>query len=146
MTYELILNPDGTLVTAIKCLRCGLVSHHPRDMEELYCGHCHQFHVREAEPGAKQLSDRMICLYCQEPVDDDELEHMRMHKACMFRSVAGSVAHIERRCGCYVPGSAEGDPPGMTLRQAAEAAVDTWRRKQLTKLRKTEAYERHIRN
>lgn len=31
--------------TAILCLRCGLVSHHPKDISELYCGHCHQYHV-----------------------------------------------------------------------------------------------------
>jgi hypothetical protein len=92
------------------------------------------------------------CEYCQEPLEADELDHgavkaMRMHKACMFRAVGGSVAHLERRCDCYVPGSTEGDPPGMTLRQAAQAAVDTFRRLNRFTLReRADAYERHIRN
>jgi hypothetical protein len=29
----------------IKCLRCGFTSHHPKDVSEKYCGHCHQFHA-----------------------------------------------------------------------------------------------------
>jgi hypothetical protein len=44
----------------------------------------------------------------------------------LFRAVAGSVAHLERRCGCFVAGSTEGDPPGMTKRQAALAAWAYW--------------------
>lgn len=38
-TYEL-LDED----TAIKCYLCGLVSHHPKDVEQRYCGKCHFFH------------------------------------------------------------------------------------------------------
>lgn len=33
-----IESPDG-----YKCPRCLLVSHHPKDIENRYCGHCHQF-------------------------------------------------------------------------------------------------------
>jgi len=40
-----------------------------------------------------------------------------------LRLVIGSVAHLERRCCCYVPGSTEDDPPHMTPRQAARAAL-----------------------
>lgn len=29
---------------AIKCLTCGLTSHHPQDVAERYCGNCHVFH------------------------------------------------------------------------------------------------------
>jgi hypothetical protein len=47
-----------------------------------------------------------------------------MHVECVYRAVAGSVAHIEQRCSCYVPGSTEGDPPGLTKRQAAKAALE----------------------
>jgi hypothetical protein len=44
--------------------------------------------------------------------------------------VIGSVAHIERRCGCYVSGSMEGDPPEATRREAARAALNAWQRQQ----------------
>jgi hypothetical protein len=42
--------------------------------------------------------------------------------------VVGSVAHLERRCSCYVPGATEGDPDGLTRRAAAEAAVQAFMR------------------
>jgi hypothetical protein len=29
---------------AIRCRRCLRVSHHPRDVEDRYCGYCHAFH------------------------------------------------------------------------------------------------------
>lgn len=37
--------PDGKSIT---CHRCGLTSHHPKDVEHRYCGRCHIFH--EATP------------------------------------------------------------------------------------------------
>ena len=39
MTYEIL---DGG--RAIKCLKCGMVSHNPNDVEKRYCGMCHNFH------------------------------------------------------------------------------------------------------
>lgn len=30
---------------AIRCPRCGWVSHNENDVAEKYCGHCHQFHA-----------------------------------------------------------------------------------------------------
>lgn len=30
--------------TAFKCRRCGLISHHPEDVANHYCGQCHAFH------------------------------------------------------------------------------------------------------
>ena len=35
-TYQIVENG-----TAIKCLRCDRTSYHPKDVEHLYCGHCH---------------------------------------------------------------------------------------------------------
>ena len=29
---------------SITCPRCGARSHHPKDIQERYCGRCHQFH------------------------------------------------------------------------------------------------------
>jgi hypothetical protein len=45
------------------------------------------------------------------------------HLNCFMRQTIGSVAHQLKQCRCYVPGSTEEDPPGMTKRQAADAAV-----------------------
>lgn len=39
MTYEIINNG-----AAIKCLVCGMTSYNTNDIEQKYCGHCHQFH------------------------------------------------------------------------------------------------------
>lgn len=29
---------------SIRCLVCGLASHNPNDVANLYCGNCHKFH------------------------------------------------------------------------------------------------------
>lgn len=31
----------------ITCRRCGMTSWHPKDVENLYCANCHQFHNRD---------------------------------------------------------------------------------------------------
>ena len=70
----------------------------------------------------------MICAYCTEPVLDTEDyvdgASQRFHRECMFRAVAGSAAHLLHECTCY--GGTREDPPGMTLRQAAVLAYDTF--------------------
>jgi hypothetical protein len=38
-TYELLAHGG-----AIKCLRCGMVSHNLNDVAQLYCANCHRFH------------------------------------------------------------------------------------------------------
>jgi ribosomal protein S27AE len=35
------INAQGTAIT---CLRCGLESFNPNDVQFLYCGQCHKFH------------------------------------------------------------------------------------------------------
>lgn len=47
------------------------------------------------------------CAICAEPLLEDDFdghyemnEHQTAHLACMIRSVAGSVAHQQRRCSC----------------------------------------------
>ena len=69
----------------------------------------------------------LLCGFCGEPIDGPECplqgSPQHLHQECGIRLVIGSVAHLERRCGCYVAGSEEGDPPHLTLRQAAHAAV-----------------------
>jgi ribosomal protein L37E len=41
MTYRLVQS-GGTV--GIQCQRCGLISWHPVDVQELYCPRCHVFH------------------------------------------------------------------------------------------------------
>jgi hypothetical protein len=82
-----------------------------------------------------------ICRWCAEPVDDgpdltsapfaESARRNGMHPECMFRACAGSVAHIEQRCSCFVPGSTAGDDPRLTERQQAEASVACWRKVKL---------------
>jgi hypothetical protein len=43
--YDLIVNREtGRLVVGIRCQTCGLVSYHPKDVSERYCGKCKTFH------------------------------------------------------------------------------------------------------
>lgn len=75
------------------------------------------------------------CLHCAEPVlptDRHELsvtldpkggliEERKVHWECAARAVLGSVGHQKGECSCH-GGTAE-DPPGMTRREAAQAAL-----------------------
>lgn len=78
----------------------------------------------------------MICSYCEEEIiTGDAVEYLNggqvaLHKNCEMRAIIGSVAHVEHRCSCFVPGSTESDPPGMTRREAANAAVKLWQEQQ----------------
>jgi hypothetical protein len=68
------------------------------------------------------------CLYCGEsvlPWDDQRDTNdgaLIWHAECLMRQIVGSVGHQMRRCHCY--GGSEGDPPGMTRREAAKAAAE----------------------
>jgi hypothetical protein len=72
-----------------------------------------------------------ICFYCDEPIAPTDSGVIYpdgdcCHKNCHLRGVIGSLAHVEHRCACYVPQSDEEDPPGLTKRQAANAAVEAY--------------------
>lgn len=43
LAYRLDEGEGGT--TTITCQRCGMTSHHPDDVANLYCGNCKQFHA-----------------------------------------------------------------------------------------------------
>lgn len=43
------------------------------------------------------------------------------HYECHARSIVGSLGHQQRRCSCY--GGTQEDPPEMTVREAAKAAL-----------------------
>jgi len=77
------------------------------------------------------------CARCEEPIEPGEEQggiQYPMHPECFFRTVMGCVAHIERRCSCFVPGSHDHDPEGMTLREGARAAVKAWEKRERRKL------------
>lgn len=72
------------------------------------------------------------CQWCgetglDEPPPKGLIPFLTMHPECMFRSIMGSVTHIEQRCSCFVPGADETDPPGMSRREAARAALAAWK-------------------
>lgn len=74
----------------------------------------------------------MTCNWCHETVTATDTFYQYAngpiaHRNCALRQVIGSVAHLERRCGCYVSGASDGDPDGLTRRQAATLAVQRWR-------------------
>jgi hypothetical protein len=72
------------------------------------------------------------CVHCRERlVVGDEIVvmnngEMLMHRNCALRGVVGSAAHILKICSCYVPGSTESDPPELSVREAANFAVELW--------------------
>lgn len=72
------------------------------------------------------------CIFCEEPIDVADAGFIDppgvSHYACFMRQIIGSVAHIEKRCGCYVKDALELDDPNLTVRQAAEAAVAAYER------------------
>lgn len=73
----------------------------------------------------------MKCKWCDEEMtkrDFPPADGPYMHYECAARAVIGSVGHIEGRCTCY--GGTEEDPPGLTRREAAKAALGAFRYKQ----------------
>ncbi len=70
-----------------------------------------------------------ICLHCDEKIGEDDEGEMiftstgerPIHRECLLRTVIGSVGHQKKTCSCY--GGSEEDPPNVTKREAAIAAV-----------------------
>lgn len=56
------------------------------------------------------------------------------HLDCFLRQIYGSVGHQLQMCSCY--GGTTEDPPGMTKREAARAAVQVYERKIRPRLEK----------
>ena len=75
----------------------------------------------------------MDCAYCNEPIATDRdamfdtLPGHRvgnMHRECGVRTFMGSAAHQLRECSCF--GGAREDPPGVSLRDGARLAYETY--------------------
>jgi hypothetical protein len=77
----------------------------------------------------------LICAHCDEEItgrpemiphiDGDGLTERYYHRACRQRLIIGGLNHLLGRCTCC-GGAEPPDPPEMTRRQAAIAAVNAW--------------------
>lgn len=68
----------------------------------------------------------VICDWCGEQMRSGDLVHLLvpfMHHACTVRAIMGSIGHLEGKCACFVAGSTDDDPPGISKRAAAELVV-----------------------
>lgn len=93
--------------------------------------------------------DGAVCSYCDEAIREGDygvvasvVENMKVavggqlavelcyfaeHQECMLRQVVGSVGHQKHLCSCDGGPGLMDDPPGMTLREAARAALRLFR-------------------
>lgn len=86
--------------------------------------------MKDPETDPRPFAD--ICPFCNEPIAptdrlDNTIQNVRVHWECGFRAVMGGVNHIRKICTCC-GGTDDPDPPGMTRREAARAALDEWLR------------------
>lgn len=77
---------------------------------------------------------RMVCSWCDEPIALDENGFIEdevavgqevadvWHHECYLRVIHGGVNHQAQLCTCY-GGTLDSDPPEMTRREAARAAM-----------------------
>jgi hypothetical protein len=68
-----------------------------------------------------------VCVWCEELIDEHDSGIVYAngpvaHRDCFLRQVIGGVNHIRGCCTCH-GGTEPPDPPEMTRREAAEAAV-----------------------
>lgn len=82
------------------------------------------------------MNDTPDCFRCHEPVltggewttyfDGKVGRLVALHRECATRSLIGGLNHLMGRCTCC-GGTAPPDPPEMTKREAAIAAVNYWK-------------------
>lgn len=70
------------------------------------------------------------CIWCREGYEPDDCgvryaNGPTSHYECFFRQTIGGVNHILGKCWCC-GGQEDPDPPGMSVREAAKAAVRLW--------------------
>lgn len=80
---------------------------------------------------------KMFCAHCREEIVSGDRHRdiprigcdgptmARFHDECLTRRMIGGINHQLGRCICC-GGSEPADPEGMTLREAARAAIDLW--------------------
>lgn len=69
------------------------------------------------------------CLLCEDLIDEGDVGSINTagqvtHYECLMRMVVGTVGHQRGLCSCF--GGTEEDPPGLTRREAAIAALQEW--------------------
>jgi hypothetical protein len=102
-------------------------------MSNAYFGECWNPHVAKSHEKTPAPVGEPFS-YCDELIKEGEqgfvVPHVGssedhsfrpVHLDCFLRQIYGSLGHLQKKCSCY--GGNEEDPPGMTKRQAAVAAV-----------------------
>lgn len=73
----------------------------------------------------------MKCDWCEENIAEGErcesVIGANFHRECAVRAIMGGLNHLLGRCTCC-GGSEPPDPPHLTTREAALAAVNEWRK------------------
>lgn len=64
-----------------------------------------------------------LCEFCEEELLEGENFGKRCHRECLIRAVAGSVGHQMGLCSCNGGPDILHDPPGLSKRDAARAAM-----------------------
>ena len=85
---------------------------------------------------------KLICARCPEEIEDGQLAECQstpLHRECFFRLVIGSVCHVRRECSCY-GGAHDGDPEGVTPREAAMLATLEWYRRNAPEMSEADVY------
>jgi hypothetical protein len=83
----------------------------------LYCCWCGEL-IQVTDSGVVMLKGAEIAT----PTQVVPATEMPYHEACYVRATVGSVGHQRRLCSCF--GGHLEDPPGLTIRQASEAALE----------------------
>jgi hypothetical protein len=88
----------------------------------------------------QEAPEPLLCPHCDEPVEDifDLIPHLdtqgiikplAWHRECWTRNLIGGLNHLRGTCQCC-GGSDPPDPPWLSRRDAARAAVAEYRARQ----------------
>jgi len=71
VTHQILNTPAGR---AIKCLTCGSVSFNANDIEQLYCGKCHKFHLDRKDAAPEAIRQMELYAWIGE---DDQIDRAK---------------------------------------------------------------------
>jgi hypothetical protein len=98
-------------------------------------GRCPPMYVRDLQRVRTPVA--LGCNWCYELIDEDDfgllvtglvgpellVAEFPYHHECQARQMIGSLTHLRQECSCFIPDSVCTDPPEMTRREAARAAL-----------------------